>query len=226
MARTDNSRRWYLFDYGNVISTAPTPQDWELLTEATGVPDLQDPTSTYWQHRYGYDAAALTSEEYWSLVCGRCISTARSAWLDMLDRNQWSHPNLETLDVLEDLDARGERLALLSNMPAAMVSQVLDAPWTSLFQHLFFSSSLRLVKPSAAIFEHVVAELAVAPDRVTFIDDAPVNIEAALGLGFDARLFGPTTDLSRMLSASTEAVATGRAGPGLPQIGVGPSFQE
>jgi putative hydrolase of the HAD superfamily len=225
MARTDSSRRWYLFDYGNVISTAPTPQDWELLTEATGVPDLQEPTSTYWQHRYGYDAAALTPEEYWSLVCGRCISASAAAWLDMLDRNQWSHPNLETLDVLEDLDARGERLALLSNMPTAMVSQIVEAPWTSLFQHLFFSSSLGLVKPSDDIFRHVLAELAVAPDMVTFIDDAPVNIAAALDLGFDARLFDPSSDLSRMLSTSPAAVPAVSAGPGLPQIPVSPSSQ-
>lgn len=205
MARIDSSRRWYLFDYGNVISTAPTPQDWDLLAEATGAQDLQDSTSAYWQHRYAYDAGSLTSEEYWSLVCGERVERVRSAWLDVLDGNQWSHPNLETLDVLEDLDSRGEQLALLSNMPAAMVSQLSSAPWTRLFRHLFFSSSLRLVKPSPAVFEHVLAELSVDAAEITFVDDAPANIAAARALGIDARLFDASSDLSRMLSRSADA---------------------
>jgi putative hydrolase of the HAD superfamily len=201
MARLDSSRRWYLFDYGNVISTPPTPQDWEALAEAVGIPGLQEPTSTYWLHRYAYDAGSVSSDEYWSLVSGEQVTTVRAAWLDILDGNQWSHPNLEVLDVLEDLEARGERLALLSNMPAAMVSHLRDAPWTKLFQHLFFSSSLRLVKPSAGIFEHVLTELAVDPGLVTFVDDSPANIAAAHSLGIDARLFEPSSDLSRSLVA-------------------------
>ncbi len=200
MARIDTPRRWYLIDYGNVISTAPTPQDWELLAEATGTPDLQDSASAYWRHRYAYDAGALTSEEYWSLVCGERVEHVRAAWLDVLDGNQWSHPNLDTLDVLEDLDARGEQLALLSNMPAAMVSHLSHAPWTRLFRHLFFSSSLRLVKPSPAVFEQVLAELAVDAGQVTFVDDAPANIAAARALGIDARLFESSADLSRVLA--------------------------
>ncbi|MHA7180994.1 HAD family hydrolase [Arthrobacter sp. MDB2-24] len=208
MARNDSSRRWFLFDYGNVISTAPTPSDWEALTEATGVPDLAAPTSGYWQHRHAFDAGALTSDEYWSLVRAEPTGPVRAAWLDILDGNQWSHLNLETLDVLEDLDARGERLALLSNMPAPMVSQFASAPWVPLFRHRFFSSSLRLVKPSTAIFDHVLTELAVEPGLVTFLDDSPVNIAAARSLGIDARLFDPASDLSRLL-ASPAASGTG-----------------
>lgn len=211
MADTDSSRRWYLFDYGRVISTDPTPEDWQCLSEATGVPAPAEPTSTYWQHRYAYDAGALTSDEYWSLVCGTRVSPARSAWLDVLDGNQWSHPNLDTLDVLEDLDARGERLALLSNMPAPMVSHLGHAPWTRLFAYRFFSSSLRLVKPSPAVFDHVLTELSVEPGLVTFIDDAPANIAAARSLGIDARLFDPSTDLSRMLAQPAEEPLAGSA---------------
>jgi putative hydrolase of the HAD superfamily len=200
MARNDSSRRWYLFDYGNVISTAPTPQDWEVLAEATGSTDLQASTSSYWQHRYAYDAGAVTSGEYWSLVCGEPVGGVRSAWLDVLDGNQWSHPNLDVLDVLEDLDARGEQLALLSNMPAAMVSHHENASWTRLFRQLFFSSSLRLVKPSPAVFHHVLGVLGTRPEQVTFIDDSPANIEAARSLGLDARLFSPASDLSKLIA--------------------------
>lgn len=212
MIRDDSSPRWYLFDYGNVISSAPTPEDWELLAETTGVDGLQDSASSYWQHRHAYDAGALSSDGYWSLVCGVRVDPVRSAWLDILDGNQWSHPNLDTLDVLEDLEARGERLALLSNMPAAMVAQLAHAPWTRFFRHRFFSSSLGLVKPSAAVFEHVLAELEVGPERVIFVDDTPANIVSARSLGIDARLFEPSSDLSRTL-ATVPVTDLAAAGP-------------
>ncbi len=202
MVLDDNFRRWYLFDYGNVISTAPTPEDWEMLAEATGVGFLYESTSTYWQHRYAYDAGSLSSAEYWSLVCGEHVGDSRAAWLDVLDGNQWSHPNLDALDVLEDLEARGARLALLSNMPAAMVAQLTHAPWTRFFQYRFFSSSIGLVKPSAAIFEHVLTELSVAPEQVTFVDDAAANIATARSLGIDGRLFDQYSDLSRLLATT------------------------
>ncbi|BBE23191.1 hypothetical protein MN0502_20740 [Arthrobacter sp. MN05-02] len=216
MARIDSSRRWYLFDYGNVLSTAPTPQDWELLAEATGVEGLHGTASPYWEHRHAYDLGALTSEDYWSLVTGSRVGSAGSAWLDVLDGNQWSHLNLDTLDVLEDLDARGERLALLSNMPAAMVAQLGDVPWTRLFRHRFFSSSLRLVKPSTAVFDHVLTELAVEPGLVTFVDDSPANVAAARALGFDARLFEPASDLARVLAdpAPVRALSSAVPAPG------------
>ena len=202
MARTDSPQRWYLFDYGNVISTPPTPPDWDLLAEATGVDHLQDQGSAYWRHRFAYDAGSLTSDEYWSLVCGSRVGPLRADWLDILDANQWSHLNLETLDVLEDLDARGERLAVLSNMPAAMAAQFAGASWTRLFRHSFFSSSLRLVKPDRAIFERVLAELQAGPEQVTFVDDSPANIATAKELGIHAVLFDPSSDLSRLLTES------------------------
>lgn len=202
MAHTDSSPQWYLFDYGNVISTAPTPEDWDRLAEATGVDRLQDRGSSYWRHRVAYDAGSLTSDEYWSLVQGRRAGPARSAWLDVLDAHQWSHLNVEVLDVLEDLEARGERLAVLSNMPAAMVVQFAGAPWTRLVRHSFFSSSLRLVKPAPAIFEHVLAGLRAAPGQVTFVDDSPENVAAARSLGIRGLLFDPSSDLSRVLAQS------------------------
>ncbi|MHA7238385.1 HAD family hydrolase [Arthrobacter sp. TMS1-12-1] len=200
MARTDSPRRWYLFDYGNVISTPPTPEDWDLLAEAVGVDGLRAPGSGYWRHRFAYDAGALTPDEYWSLVGGRRVGPVRAAWYDVLDANQWSHLNLETLDVLEDLEARGERLALLSNMPAPMVAHFAGAPWTRLFEHSFFSSSLRLVKPSPAIFDRVLADLRADPGLVTFIDDSPANIAAAMDRGIHGLLFDASSDLTRLLA--------------------------
>ncbi|WP_028280741.1 HAD family phosphatase [Arthrobacter sp. H5] len=189
---------WYLFDYGMVISTAPTAEDWDTLEEATGVQLRQD-SSPYWTHRRHFDAGDLSSEEYWSLVTGGDIHNGRADILDTLDANQWSHFNLDTLDVLESLGSRGSKLALLSNMPAAMVAKFSAAPWTGYFDQMFFSSRLRLMKPEAAVFERVLAELDAEPAAVTFIDDVEANVSAARRLGIDARIHEPGIDLQKEL---------------------------
>lgn len=192
--------QWYLFDYGMVITNAPTPEDWLNLEDAAGVP-LMDPGSPYWQHRLEFDAGRHTSVEYWTLVTGREVPASRTDLLDTLDANQWSHFNLDTLDVLEELSGQGARLALLSNMPAPMVSRFEQATWTGYFQKMYFSSALKLVKPQREIFEHVLQDLGAEPGRVTFVDDNPDNVAAAAELGIDARLHQPGIDLQRELVA-------------------------
>jgi putative hydrolase of the HAD superfamily len=191
--------QWYLFDYGMVISTEPTGEDWDQLEDEAGVPGLRERSSAYWLHRNGYDAGDLSPIEYWSNVTGRPVNEARASWLDVLDAKQWSHFNFETLDVLDELSGSGVRLALLSNMPAAMVGHFAGAQWTRYFEKLFFSSSLRLIKPGEEIFARVLRELGAEPGNVIFVDDSPANIETARRLGLDARLHGPATDLSREL---------------------------
>ncbi|MHA7142144.1 MULTISPECIES: HAD family hydrolase [unclassified Arthrobacter] len=192
--------QWYLFDYGMVISNAPTPEDWLNLEDAAGV-QLMDPGSPYWQHRLDFDAGRKTSVEYWSLVTGRDVTESRTDLLDTLDANQWSHFNLETLDVLEELSSQGARLALLSNMPAPMVARFEQASWTGYFTKMYFSSVLQLVKPQREIFEHVLRDLGAEPHEVTFVDDAQVNVAAAQELGIDAMLHQPGIDLQRELFA-------------------------
>jgi putative hydrolase of the HAD superfamily len=199
MTGSTRPEQWYLFDYGMVISTEPTGEDWDRIEDEAGVPGLRERSSAYWLHRDGYDAGSLSPVEYWSNVTGRPVSEARAAWLDVLDANQWSHFNFDTLDVLDELSGSGARLALLSNMPASMVRQFVSAQWTRHFEKLFFSSAMRLTKPGAEIFARVLAELGAEPGRVVFIDDSPANIETARSLGIDARLHGPETDLSREL---------------------------
>ncbi len=62
----------------------------------------------------------------------------------------------------------------------------------TLFDDHFPSFRLGLAKPSPAIFERVVELLAVPADRVVFLDDNQVNVDAAAGVGLVAhRALGP-----------------------------------
>ena len=55
-----------------------------------------------------------------------------------------------------------------------------------LFDRLFLSFELDLVKPDAEAFEHVVEALGCAPAEILFIDDNALNVEGARAVGIDA----------------------------------------
>jgi HAD superfamily hydrolase (TIGR01509 family) len=59
-------------------------------------------------------------------------------------------------------------------------------PLTPLFEYRFLSFELGAVKPDREIFELVVEQLPVPPDRVLFLDDNAVNVEGALAAGLRA----------------------------------------
>jgi len=50
----------------------------------------------------------------------------------------------------------------------------------------FFSDEIGLVKPDGEIFDFVIHNLAVGPQRIAFFDDTPVNVEAAREAGLEA----------------------------------------
>lgn len=54
---------------------------------------------------------------------------------------------------------------------------------SSMFDRTYLSYDLGLVKPDAAIYEHVADDLAVARDRILFIDDNKVNVDGAVAVG-------------------------------------------
>lgn len=190
---------WYLFDYGQVISEAPTAQDWAALSEAAGAP-LDAPDGPYWQHRIGYDAGTIGVAEYWELVLGRKITDGLREELHALDLRAWSNLNSDTLDVLEAIDSAGVKMALLSNMPTEMANFFQHSSvWAKYFSRLFFSGHLGLVKPDPAIYRQVLQELGAAGSEVVFIDDRQENLDAAAGLGIRTVLHHPGVDLAQEL---------------------------
>jgi putative hydrolase of the HAD superfamily len=80
------------------------------------------------------------------------------------------------------------RVGCLSNTNAFQWDAHFGAlPLMGSFEFRFLSFELGLVKPDPAIFEAVAAVLPAAPDRVLFLDDNAVNVDAATAYGFAAR---------------------------------------
>ena len=91
------------------------------------------------------------------------------------------------LDLVQSMRAH-YRLASVSNTNEIHWDRFSNA-WKldAAFHHNFPSYLVGKLKPDAEYFEHVLADLDVAPARVLFIDDNAINVAAAAKLGLHTR---------------------------------------
>lgn len=93
------------------------------------------------------------------------------------------------------------QLAVLSNTNAIHIDAVYELLKTDhqmdrfepLFDRIFYSHEMGLAKPSAEIYEAMLAELGAKADRVIFFDDLEANVKGAASVGIKAvQVTGPT----------------------------------
>jgi putative hydrolase of the HAD superfamily len=110
-------------------------------------------------------------------------------------------PIPETLDILEELAARGVPLYCLSNMPAGTADHLREkySFWKA-FRGVVISGEINLLKPDTAIFDHIARRFGLAPQDTVFIDDLLANIESAERFGFNTILFENAAQCRQALS--------------------------
>jgi len=62
----------------------------------------------------------------------------------------------------------------------------------SLFDHVYYSFEMGLVKPNPAIYQQVLIEQGFSPEEVLFFDDNVANINSAKLMGIQAYLIDPS----------------------------------
>jgi putative hydrolase of the HAD superfamily len=99
-------------------------------------------------------------------------------------------PKPDTVALLESLRGQGTPLYCLSNMPAGIYHELraLHGFWRH-FEGVVVSGLVGMVKPEARIYEHLLATYGLRAADTVFIDDLPVNVEAARSVGLQAILF-------------------------------------
>lgn len=107
-----------------------------------------------------------------------------------------------TVSLLEHLDARGVPLFALSNWSAETFHHAESRfPFLQRFRDIVLSGREKVAKPDPRIFEALFHRNELIPTEGCFVDDVPVNVEAARRLGMDGiRFEGPArlrADLSR-----------------------------
>lgn len=181
------------FDYGRVLSG---PQDAACVSrmhELSGI-TADDFEARYRVQRLAYDHGEVSDHEYWTNMLrhgGREPTPALIAQLMAADADSWLGVDERMLAWARSVAARGITIAILSNMPSAVLAalQAKHGAWLDEFPVRIFSCDAGCVKPHRAIYDLTVNRLAVPADRVLFLDDKSENVEAAKQAGMQTILF-------------------------------------
>lgn len=98
------------------------------------------------------------------------------------------------------------RTALLTNAHHDFIEPIiLQARLNEVFDEIFISSRLGVLKPDEKIFERALKRLAVRAEETVFIDDIAYNIEGAKKVGLNTILYSNLAQLKTDLSGLLEA---------------------
>jgi 2-haloacid dehalogenase len=107
-----------------------------------------------------------------------------------------------TVQILDELRRAGVRLFALSNWSAETFPLARPRyPFLEWFEGIVISGEVRLVKPDARIFRHLLERYGLEPGSTVFIDDSEANVRAARELGMTGIRFEDAAGLRRELVA-------------------------
>jgi putative hydrolase of the HAD superfamily len=181
-----------VFDYGKVLTLAPTDEDWGRIASVFGVTAeaLQGP---YWRLREDYDRAVYNALSYWETVAqqlGTSVANAQVEQLVELDNTQWTRENPEMLDFAWRSQKAGLKIGILSNMQSDMLGAMRKKlAWLDRFDVQMYTCEIGTIKPEPKSYHMTLKALGVEPAESVFFDDKQVNVDGALAVGMHAVLF-------------------------------------
>ena len=185
-----------VFDFGGVISVSPM-EGWELypFCAARGV-DRTTVEAGWKRYRHLWDGGFMSFDEMYRRIfadAGVEISAADLEELWEIDAVGWIR-NLrpETLDLMRMLKAQGKKLGILSNMSPDFHDRLFvprAADYRALADVEVISGLEKLYKPERPIYDLTQRRMGLSPERLLFLDDTPVNVNAARSYGWQAEVY-------------------------------------
>lgn len=190
--------RAVVFDFGMVFSGPPDAKAHEELIRITGLtPERFE--SYYWTDRHAYDEGKLTGRQLWQKIVRDADLTLPDSAIDELNRwdaRMWTAVDPAMLAWQRKLKQSGVLTAILSNIGDSVLESLQrEFAWLADFDVLVWSYQLGVAKPDPAIYRHVLKLLGTSAEETLFIDDKPVNVEAARELGMKALVYTTFAEL-------------------------------
>ena len=184
----------YIFDFGNVLC--------EFYPDRLSAPYVENPHDLkeisevvfdrlYWDR---LDDGTITDEEVKKEIRSRLSGKKGEIGCKIYDNwvfNLTPVSGMESL--IEDLDRKGCKLYLISNISIGFAENYYKVPWMknllSKFDGLVFSGILGKTKPGKEIFEYLLGKYSLKSDECIFIDDSQKNLDGAKAVGIKGCLF-------------------------------------
>jgi len=165
----------------------------EIFKFLVGGPDCEGVNKSYELGHISTDELWDQSRRALELQCAR--EDFERGWSDIF----W--PIHETMEFLNQLSEKCP-LYLCSNTNPLHWHHVMNlVPGVEkLFEKLFLSYEMNLLKPDEAYFHHIVENLKVKPEECLFLDDMEPNIRAAERVGINAIQFTSVDHVRKSLN--------------------------
>jgi HAD superfamily hydrolase (TIGR01509 family) len=191
------------FDFGNVIAFFDHARAIREFVQFTDMNPTELNLALYGSPiEDDYECGKLSTDEYVreALLNGR-LSCTPEQFLSFYDKIFWANP--EVCNLISRLKPR-YRLVLASNTNEAhfrcYVKQFADV--LAHFEYLVASHHTGSRKPHREFFEYAKRHAGAEPHECVFVDDLPVNIEAANRIGFTGIVYTPNGTIHEQLRAA------------------------
>jgi len=108
--------------------------------------------------------------------------------------------NKGVVDIITGLKNRGQRVVCGTNTMEAHYRRHSERRDYSVFDSVYASHIMRIIKPDPAFWTHILEKEKVLPEQTFFVDDLEENIQAAEKLGLVAHLFTDSESLAAALN--------------------------
>ena len=191
-----------IFDLGGVVL------DWNpdrIISRFQPQPELQGPLKASWfghSDWHLFDRGTLSEMELIDRIRSRTGQSAGEVRRIMDAVRDSLVEKLETVKLMRSLSGRGVRLFCLSNMPASIYAHLRERhSFWDLFSGIVISGQVKLMKPDAEVFRHLLEKFGLRADQTAFVDDLAVNIEGGERVGLRGVLFRDAPQCERELDS-------------------------
>lgn len=92
----------------------------------------------------------------------------------------------DTIEIIKKLKNLGYKVYLLSNLKEIDYEKFIKHFDVSIFDEMFLSFKLGMLKPNDDIYQYVINKLNTKPENIYFFDDNKENVEGAIKNGINA----------------------------------------
>jgi putative hydrolase of the HAD superfamily len=193
-----------VFDIGGVLIGLDLDRGIRAFKEVLGyerISELLD--KSHQKGIYGdFEGGLLTADEFRARILEESRPGCTPEDVDRCVRSILNDIVPETAAAVRSVYGRYPLYLLSNNNPIGMqncLELMEKAGMGGLYEDMFISSEMKMLKPSPEFFLEAVRRIGLPPGEILFIDDSLANVNAARALGIDARWLEPGMPLSQLL---------------------------
>lgn len=202
----EKSSKALLFDLGNVLLPINLDLTYQAFAEFSSKYTFHEIKKLTYELALWtpYESGQQSDDEFRRFLKKELFLNCSDAAFDQAFNALLLDFHKETHELLSTLKEKFEGLYLLSNTSyihyCAYRNDQLEKNEKifNLFDELFLSFNMGLVKPDAAIYKTVSEKIEKPLSEIIFFDDNEFNVESALLLGMDAHLIDPIRSIHQI----------------------------